>query len=98
MSNHCKVTLFLLLTKSLKPLYSMKWELGLKLSSAKAKSFIYHVPQNIYRIPPSFIALPPREIIHSQGRPFKVPCAASGHPQPSLCECFVNIALLSKIN
>ncbi|VDL55725.1 unnamed protein product, partial [Hymenolepis diminuta] len=46
-------------------------------------------PQNIYRIPPSFIALPPREIIHSQGRPFKVPCAASGHPQPRL-EWYLN--------
>ncbi|CDS40298.1 neuroglian [Echinococcus multilocularis] len=45
--------------------------------------------QSAFQIPPSFTALPPREVIHSQGRPLKIPCAAVGHPQPRL-EWYLN--------
>ncbi|KAL5112226.1 Neuroglian [Taenia crassiceps] len=45
--------------------------------------------QSVFRIPPSFTALPPLDVIHSQGRPLKIPCAAIGHPQPRL-EWYLN--------
>ncbi|VDO06799.1 unnamed protein product [Rodentolepis nana] len=51
--------------------------------------FNLSLSQDVYQIPPSFTALPPREIIHTPGQPFKVPCAASGHPQPRL-EWYLN--------
>nr|VZI24376.1 unnamed protein product [Spirometra erinaceieuropaei] len=33
-------------------------------------------------IPPSFLTMPPREIIHIPGRPLHIPCKAIGFPEP----------------
>uniref|UniRef100_A0A5K3EWA9 Down syndrome cell adhesion molecule-like protein Dscam2 n=1 Tax=Mesocestoides corti TaxID=53468 RepID=A0A5K3EWA9_MESCO len=42
------------------------------------------VPQHVFKIPPSFTTLPPKEIIHSPGRSMRIPCSASGYPQPRI--------------
>ncbi|KAL7063464.1 hypothetical protein AAHC03_01597 [Spirometra sp. Aus1] len=45
-------------------------------------------------IPPSFLTMPPREIIHIPGRPLHIPCKAIGFPEPRY-EWYNNGQLLS---
>ncbi|BHF58508.1 ATP-dependent DNA helicase chl1 [Sparganum proliferum] len=45
-------------------------------------------------IPPSFLTMPPREIIHIPGRPLHIPCTAIGFPEPRY-EWYNNGQLLS---